>query len=92
MKYKVDYLPSVFKTLEKMDRFTKRIIVEWIEKNLVDCENPRVHGKPLSANRAGQWRYRIGDYRVIAKIEDDRLIILVIAIGHKKKSTNNNDI
>ena len=92
MKNKVDYLPSVFKTLEKMDRFTKRIIVEWIEKNLVDCENPRVHGKPLSANRAGQWRYRIGDYRVIAKIEDDRLIILVIAIGHKKKSTNNNDI
>ena len=92
MKYKVDYLPSVFKTLEKMDRFTKRIIVEWIEKNLVDCENPRVHGKPLSANRAGQWRYRIGDYRVIAKIEDDRLVILVIAIGHKKKSTNNNAI
>lgn len=85
MKYKVDYLPSVFKTLEKMDRFTKRIIVEWIEKNLVDCENPRVHGKPLSANRAGQWRYRIGDYRVIAKIEDDRLIILVIAIGHRKE-------
>lgn len=85
MKYKVDYLPSVFKILEKMDRFTKRIIVEWIEKNLVDCENPRVHGKPLSANRAGQWRYRIGDYRVIAKIEDDRLIILVIAIGHRKE-------
>ena len=85
MKYKVDYLPSVFKTLEKMDRFTKRIIVEWIEKNLVDCENPRVHGKPLSTNRAGQWRYRIGDYRVIAKIEDDRLIILVIAIGHRKE-------
>ena len=85
MKYKVDYLPSVFKTLEKMDRFTKRIIVEWIEKNLVDCENPRVHGKPLSANRADQWRYRIGDYRVIAKIEDDRLVILVIAIGHRKE-------
>lgn len=85
MKYKVEYLPSVFKTLEKMDRFTKRIIVEWIEKHLVDCENPRAHGKPLSANRAGQWRYRIGDYRVIAKIEDDKLIILVIAIGHRKE-------
>ena len=85
MKYKVEYLPSVFKTLEKMDRFTKRIIVEWIEKHLVDCENPRAHGKPSSANRVGQWRYRIGDYRVIAKIEDDKLIILVIAIGHRKE-------
>ena len=84
MKYKVEYLPQVFKTLEKMDKFTKRIIVEWIEKNLVDCENPRLFGKPLSANRAGQWRYRIGDYRIIAKIEDDKLIILVIAIGHRR--------
>lgn len=88
MKYKVEYLPQVFKTLEKMDKFTKRIIIEWIEKNLVDCENPRIHGKPLSANRAGQWRYRVGDYRIIAKIEDDKLIILVIAIGHRREIYN----
>ncbi len=85
MKYSVRYLPQVVKTLEKMDKYTKRIIVEWIEKNLVDCEDPRIHGKPLSANRAGQWRYRIGDYRVLAKIEDNELIILVIAIGHRKE-------
>ena len=84
MKYKVEYLPQVFKTLEKMDKFTRRILVEWIEKNLVDCENPRIHGKALSANRMGQWRYRVGDYRIIAKIEDDKLIILVNAIGHRK--------
>lgn len=83
--YQVEYLPSAFKTLEKLDRFTKKIIVEWIEKNLVGTDNPRIHGKPLSANRKGQWRYRIGDYRVIAKIEDDRLIILVISIGHRKE-------
>ena len=85
MKYQVEYLPQVYKTLEKMDKFTKRIIVGWIEKNLVGTENPRLFGKPLSANRAGQWRYRIGDYRVIAKIEDDKLIILVIAIGHRRE-------
>ena len=84
MKYQVEYLPQVYKTLEKMDKYTQRIIIEWIEKNLVDCENPRIHGKPLAANRAGQWRYRIGDYRIIAKIEDNKLIILVIAIGHRR--------
>ena len=88
MKYKVEYLPQVFKTLEKMDKFTKRIIIEWIEKHLVDCENPRIHGKPLSANRVGQWRYRVGDYRIIAQIEDDKLIILVIAIGHRRENYN----
>lgn len=84
MKYQVVYLPQVIKTLEKLDKYTKRIIVEWIEKHLVDCEDPRIFGKPLTANRVNQWRYRIGDYRVIVKIEDNRLVILVIAIGHRR--------
>ena len=86
MKYQVEYLPQVVKTLEKMDKYTKRIIIEWIEKHLVDCEDPRAHGKPLTANRVGQWRYRIGDYRVIARIEDNKLVILVIAIGHRREA------
>ena len=77
MKYQVEYLPQVYKTLEKMDRFTKRIIVDWIEKNLVDCENPRLYGKPLSANRAGQWRYRIGDYRANPDLSNPRLLSLL---------------
>lgn len=85
MKYKVDYLPKALKELQKLDKYTQRILVEWIEKNLVDCDDPRIHGKPLTANRVGQWRYRIGDYRIIAKIEDDKLIILVIAIGHRRE-------
>lgn len=85
MKYQVEYLPQVVKTLEKMDKYTKRILLEWIEKNLVGCAGPRIHGKPLTANRAGQWRYRVGDYRIIAKIEDGRLVILVIAIGHRRE-------
>ena len=84
MSYKVEYLPQVVKKLEKLDKYTRRILVEWIEKNLVDCENPRIHGKPLSANRAEQWRYRVGDYRIIVKIEDNKLVILVIAIGHRR--------
>ena len=85
MKYQVEYLPQVVKTLEKMDKYTKRILLEWIEKHLVGCADPRIHGKPLTANRAGQWRYRVGDYRMIAKIDDGRLIILVIAIGHRRE-------
>ena len=85
MRYHVEYLPKVVKTLKKMDKFTKRIIYEWIDKNLEGCEDPRIHGKPLSANRVGQWRYRVGDYRIIALIEDDKLVILVITIGHRRE-------
>lgn len=84
MSYKVEYLPDVVKTLKKMHNFTKRMIIDWIEKHLVNCEDPRIYGKPLLVNRVGQWRYRIGDYRIISKIEDYKLVILVIAIGHRR--------
>ena len=84
MIYHVVYLKSVQKTLEKMDKYTKRILFEWIDKNLEGCSDPRVHGKPLSANRACQWRYRVGDYRIIADIQDAKLVILVIAVGHRR--------
>jgi len=83
--YHVEYLKSVKKTFEKMDKYTKRILFEWIDKNLEGCADPRIHGKPLGGDRSGQWRYRVGDYRIIANIEDNRLIILVIAIGHRRE-------
>ena len=85
MIYHVEYLKSVQKTLEKMDKYTKRILFEWIDKNLEGCSDPRIHGKALSANRVGQWRYRVGDYRIIADIQDSKLVILVIAVGHRRE-------
>src|SRR5699024_9935109 len=61
------------------------IIMAWIKKNLVETTNPRKHGKSLSANRAGEWRYRIGDYRLIAHIDDEKVTILVLEIGHRRE-------
>ena len=85
MSYTVEYTPKALKTLEKMDIFTQRMILDWIEKKLIGSENPRVFGKPLTENLQGLWRYRIGDYRIIAKIQDNRLVILLINIGHRKE-------
>lgn len=82
--YKVVLSKTAIKVLEKLDKFTKRIIIDWLDKNLDGCNNPRQFGKPLSANRKGQWRYRVGDYRIIAEIRDNELIILDINIGHRK--------
>ena len=84
MIYKVEFLPQVIKTLEKLDKYTKRIIIDWISKNLEGTDDPRRLGKPLSGNRNGQWRYRLGDYRILALIEDNKLVILVIDIGHRR--------
>lgn len=83
--YKVEYTPLAVKQLKKMDRHVSALIIGWIEKNLVDCENPRQYGKGLVANRSGEWRYRIGDYRILADIRDDSLVILVIAVGHRRE-------
>ena len=85
MKYSVEYTPRAVKELKKLDKQTRALIFGWIEKNLVDCENPRQHGKGLAANRSGQWRYRIGDYRLIAEIHDDKVVILVLTVGHRRE-------
>ena len=85
MTYKVEYTEQAIKELKKIDKHTQFFILAWIEKNLVDCENPRQHGKGLTANRSGEWRYRGGDYRIIAEIEDDKVIILVLTVGHRRE-------
>lgn len=85
MKYKVEYTAQAVKQLKKLDKHTTALIYGWIDKNLVDCENPRLHGKGLTANRSGQWRYRIGDYRLIAEIQDEKITILLLNIGHRKE-------
>lgn len=85
MKYKVETTSQFDKEFKKLDYYAKRIIKAWIEKNLIDCENPRIHGKALMANRKGQWRYKVGDYRLICIIEDDRLIITALNIGHRRE-------
>ena len=84
MRYSVHYTEKAIKDLRRLDPHTRKLILSWVEKNLVDCENPRRHGKGLTANRSGQWRYRIGDYRLIAEIEDDVITILILNVGHRR--------
>ena len=85
MSYSVETTPRFDKEFKKLDRYTQKMIKAWIVKNLVGCDNPRIHGKALTANRTGQWRYRIGDYRMICLIKDNELIILAMTIGHRRE-------
>ena len=83
-KYSVELTERFKKEFRKLDKYTQKILRAWIDKNLVDCENPRQHGKGLTANLSGQWRYRIGDYRLICQIDDGKLIILALTVGHRR--------
>jgi mRNA interferase RelE/StbE len=83
MSWHIETTARFDREFKKLDRYTQRMVKSWIEKHLVGCDDPRVHGKGLTANRSGQWRYRIGDYRMICLIEDEKLIILALSIGHR---------
>ncbi len=88
MKYKILFTDRARKQLKKLDKYTAALIIGWLEKNIEGCENPRQHGKGLVENKSGQWRYRIGDYRVICEIKEKEVIILVLEIGHRKEIYN----
>lgn len=76
--YDLIYDKKYLKSLKKLDIQAQKIITNWIENNLLNCEEPRFSGKPLTENFKGLWRYRIGSYRLLAKIDDDKLIIFAI--------------
>ena len=83
-RYTVEFTKEALRQLKKLDQYTAMMIVAWVRKNLEGCENPRQHGKGLTANRSGQWRYRVGDYRLIAEIQDSRIIILIRNVRHRR--------
>jgi mRNA interferase RelE/StbE len=70
--------------LERCDYATQTRIVEYLDDRLEQCKNPRHFGEALKGNKMGLWRYRVGDYRIICEIIDEQLIVLAIAIGHRK--------
>ena len=85
MQYKVIFTERAKKQLKKLDKHIAALIIGWLEKNIQNCENPRLHGKGLVENKSGQWRYRIGDYRVICEIQDKEIIVLVLEVGHRRE-------
>ncbi len=85
MNYRILFTEKAKKQLKKLDKHTAALIIGWLEKNIEGCENPRIHGKGLVENKSGQWRYRIGDYRVICEIEDQKITVLVLKIGHRRE-------
>ena len=85
MKYDVEYSKTAVDTIKKIDSSTSKIIRNWIEKNLINTENPRIKGKALTGDLKGLWHYRVGDYRILADIQGDKIVILILDIGHRSK-------
>ena len=82
-KFSVEYDDKAKKKLEKIDAPVRKRIRNWIEKNLEGCENPRLRGKPLEGVLKDYWRYRVGNYRLVADIQDDKIIILIVNVDKR---------
>ena len=85
MIYKVKTAPRFDMEFGRLDRYTMKMIKVWIEKNLVNCEDPKAHGKALIPEQKEQWQYRIGDYRLICRIGDGELVILALSVGQRRE-------
>ena len=69
--------------LKKLDRPVQKRILDWLDERIEGCKNPRHFGDPLKGDHAGLWRYRVGAYRVLCDIRDQKVVVLVIAVGHR---------
>ncbi len=83
MAWTLEYSRTARKFIEKLDSQTQRRIHALMEGRIAFLDNPRDAGKPLKGPLATFWVYRVGDYRIICDMQDDRLVILVVTIGHR---------
>ena len=84
MTWTVEFDDAAAKELRKLDRQAQIDILRYFRQRIATDEDPRRFGKPLSGDLAGLWRYRMRDYRMICNIEDDKLIVLVVRVAHRK--------
>jgi mRNA interferase RelE/StbE len=86
MAYNVELSAEVARELGKLDRQQAKRILKFLHERVAKLEDHRSIGKALHGSRLGEfWKYRVGDYRLICKIEDDRLIVLVLRVGHRRE-------
>ena len=84
MSWNVELDPAVQRKLKKLDPQVARRLRHAL-RAVASLENPRNRGKPLTGPLKGHWRYRVGDYRIICDIQDDKLVIIAVDLGHRSE-------
>jgi len=85
MAWRIDFERSAARELNQMDPPQRRRILSFLNERIIPGDNPRRLGEALHGSTLGEfWKYRVGDSRIIAKIEDERLLVLIVRIGHRR--------
>jgi len=80
----IEITRTATKQITRLDRQAQKSIQRFLRERLTPADDPRQWGKPLHGEKRGLWRYRVGDYRLICDIQDEKIIILVLELGHRK--------
>ena len=86
MAWSVELSETAERELDKLDAQPRKRILKFLHERVAKLEDPRSIGEALHGSPLGEfWKYRVGDYRLICKIEDERLLILVLRLGHRRE-------
>ncbi|PLY00116.1 MAG: type II toxin-antitoxin system mRNA interferase toxin, RelE/StbE family [Desulfuromonas sp.] len=85
MAWKVEFSNVAERQIHKLDRHVQQRIIDWLSDRIEGCKDPRHFGEPLKGGKAGFWRYRIGNYRILCELQDDRLVVLALNVGHRRE-------
>lgn len=85
MAWNVEFTRTAEKQLKKLEKKLQRDILDYLENEIATLPDPKKRGKELVGDKAGFWRYRIGDYRVICDVRENQFVILAVTIGHRKE-------
>jgi mRNA interferase RelE/StbE len=83
LDWTIEYAAKAAKQFRRLDRANQRRIQRYISSLLQDATSPTQRGKALTGNLAGLWRYRVGDIRLVCDLQQQRLVVLVVRIGHR---------
>lgn len=84
MIWRIEFLDTAKRELKKLDKRWQLVILDYLEDEIRNLDNPRNRGKALVGDKQGLWRYRVADYRIVCEIHDAELLIIAITIGHRK--------
>ena len=85
MAWRVEFDERAAREFDRLDTPVKKRLASFLKNRIAGSVDPRRIGKALTGEFSGCWRYRVGDYRVIARLEAGVYLVLVIRVGHRSK-------
>jgi mRNA interferase RelE/StbE len=84
LAWRIEITRTATKQITKLDHAARKSVLKFMRERLSQADNPRQWGRALQGEKRGLWRYRVGDYRLICDIQDEKITILVLELGHRK--------